>query len=49
MLYGSGRKKVDEIRLFQNGLLRTQVGPGGELLPPSGDTTNCRQSLENFR
>lgn len=48
-LYGISRKKVDELRLFQDGLLRTQVGPGGELLPSNSNSRSCRSNSGNFR
>ncbi|CAG7820997.1 unnamed protein product [Allacma fusca] len=46
-IYGNSKEKNDELRLFQGGLLRTQAGPGGELLP--SDRRYCRESAENFR
>jgi len=48
-IYGTTRKRVEELRLFQGGLLRTQAGPGGELLPSDGSSMYCKSTAGNLR
>ena len=48
-IYGTSKEKSDELRLFQGGLLRTQAGPGGELLPSDRNTKYCRSNAGGFR
>lgn len=44
-VYGTTRKRVEELRLFQGGLLRAQAGPTGELLPSDGGVSiYCKSS-----
>ncbi|ODN04056.1 Peroxidasin [Orchesella cincta] len=48
-IYGTTRKRVEELRLFQGGLLRTQAGAGGELLPSDGSSMYCKSTAGNLR
>jgi len=48
-IYSNSKKQLEKLRLFQGGLLRTQAGAGGELLPSDRSATYCRANSGNFR